>query len=133
MLKLRQIEQEIRAKGKVDSPELESLRRELYADGKIDRPKADFLVELHKRVQHMNPAFEQLFYKAVKDHVLAEGQIDAAEAAWLRQMLFTDGKIDDEARKFLHELKGEAKRVSRDFELLFHESMKQPPEQRTCG
>ena len=133
MLKLRQIEQEIMAKGKVNSPELEVLGQQLYADGKIDRQRADFLVELYKRVQHRTPAFEQFFYKAIKDHILANGRIDAAEAAWLRQMVFTDGKIADEERKFLHELKGEAKNVSQDFEMLFAESMKQPPEQRTCG
>ena len=48
-------------------------------------------------------------------------------------MLFADGKIDDEERKFLHELKGEAKEVSCEFAALFADSMKQPPEQRTCG
>ena len=133
MLKLRQIEQDILAKGKIDKPELELLRRELYAGGKIDRQKADFLVELHKRVQHMNPAFQHFFYQAIKDHILADGDIDTEEAAWLRQMLFADGKIDDEERKFLHELKGEAKKVSREFETLFAECMKEAPEQHTCG
>ena len=133
MLKLREIEQDILATGKVDGPELERLRRELYAHGKIERPEADFLVELHKRVQHPTPAFEQFFYQAIKDHILAHGRIDAEEAAWLRRMLFADGKLEDEERKFLHELKGEAKQLSREFETLFAESMKQPPEQRTCG
>jgi hypothetical protein len=33
----------------------------------------------------------------------------------------------------LHELKGEAKQVSREFETLFDECMKQPVEQHTCG
>ena len=56
MLELREIEQVILANGRVDGPELRMLRRELYADGKIDRQEADFLVELHKRVQHMTPA-----------------------------------------------------------------------------
>ncbi len=42
-------------------------------------------------------------------------------------------KIDDEEREFLHELRGEAKEVSLEFKALFAESMKQPPEQRTCG
>ena len=133
MLKLRQIEQDILAIGKVDGPELERLRRELYAHHKIERPEADFLVELHKRVQHRSPAFEQFFYQAIKDHILAHGRIDAEEAAWLRRMLFADGKLEDEERKFLHELEGEAKQVSREFEVLFGDSMKQPPEQRTCG
>jgi hypothetical protein len=39
----------------------------------------------------------------------------------------------DEERTFLHELKGEAKQVSRAFELLFGDIMEQPPEQRTSG
>ena len=133
MLRLRQIEQEIMAKGKVDSPELEALRRQLYVSGKIDRPKADFLVELHKRVQHMNPGFNQFYYTAIKDHVLQDGRIDAEKTGWLRQLLSADGKLDDEERKFLHELKGEAKHCSPEFEALFVGSMKQPAEQRTCG
>lgn len=132
-LELRQIEQVILATGKVDSHELEVLRKQIYAGGKIDRPKADFLVELHKRVQHLTPAFEQFFYQAIKDHILAQGRIDVEEAAWLRRMFFADGKFEDEERKFLHELKGEAQQVSREFEALFAESMKQPPEQHTCG
>ena len=133
MQNLRAIEDRILANGRVDTPELEMLRKELYADGKIDRKEADFLVELHKRVQRMTPAFEHFFYAAIKHHILADGRIDAEEAAWLRRMLFADGKIDDQERKFLHELKGEAKHVSREFEVLFRESMKEPQEQRTCG
>jgi len=133
MLKLRQIEQDILATGKIDGPELEELRRQMYAAGKIERRKADFLIELHKRVQHRTPAFEQFFYQAIKDHILARGRIDAEEAAWLRKMLYFDGKIKDEERKFLHELKGEAGHVSPEFEVLYEESMKQAPEQHTCG
>jgi hypothetical protein len=133
MLKLQQIEQDILATGKIDKPGLEVLRRQLYADGDIDRQKADFLVELHKRVQHKTPAFERFFYQAIKDYILADGRIDAEKTAWLLRMLFADGKIDDEERKFLHELKGEAKQISPEFEALFAGSMKQPPEQRTCG
>ena len=45
-------------------------------------------------MQHMTPAFEQFFYQAIKDHILADGRIDAEEAAWLRRMLFADGKIE---------------------------------------
>ena len=48
-------------------------------------------------------------------------------------MLFADGNFTDEERKFLHELKGEAKQISPDFELLFAECMKQPQEQHTSG
>ena len=67
------------------------------------------------------------------DGVLTDGRIGAEEAAWLRQWLLADGMLHDEGRKFLHELKGEAKQVSPEFDVLFAESMKQPPEQHTCG
>jgi len=133
MVELRQIERDILAIGKVEGRELEVLRRRVYAGDKVNRREADFLVELHKRVQHLTPAFEQFFYQAIKDHILAGGRIDAEEVLWLRRMLFADGKIADEERKFLHELKGEAQQVSPEFKVLFEESMKQPPEQRTCG
>jgi hypothetical protein len=133
MTKLLQLEQEILAKGKVNGAELEALKEQIYRNGKIDRPRADFLVELHKRVEHMTPAFDHFFYQAIKDHILQDGHIDAEESAWLRQLLFADGKIDDQERKFLHELKGEAKHSSPEFEALYKESMKKPPEQHTCG
>ena len=133
MLALQQIERDILAVGKVEGPELEVLRQRVYAGGKVGRPEADFLVELHKRVQHLTPAFERLFYQAVKDHVLAHGRIDSEEVAWLRQMVFADGKIDDQERKFLHELKGEAPQACPEFTVLYRECMKQPQEQHTCG
>jgi hypothetical protein len=133
MLELRQMEQDILANGRVDGRELEALRRRLYAGGKVGRREADSLVELHKRVQHLTPAFEHFFYQAIKDHVLAGGRVDAEEAAWLRRMLFAGGKLKDEGRKLLHEVKGEAEQVSREFEALFKDCMRQPPEQRTCG
>jgi len=133
MQDLRDIEQTILANGRVDRSELAELRRQVYVDGKVDRRGADFLVALHKRVQHMTPAFEHFFYQVIKDHMLMAGRIDAEAVAWLRRMLFADGKIKDEERKFLHELKGEAKQVSSEFEALFVESMKQPQEPHTCG
>jgi uncharacterized tellurite resistance protein B-like protein len=133
MTNLRALEQKILANGRVDTPELELLHKELYADGKIDRAEADFLVELHKRVQHKTPAFEHFFYQAIKHHILEDGRIDGEESAWLRQMLFADGKIDDHERKFLHELKGEAKETGPEFAKLFAECMKQPQNQHTSG
>src|SRR5580765_783575 len=126
MFELRQIQQEILATGKVDGPLLERLRSVLYSHDKIERPEADFLVVLHKQVQHLAPAFEHFFYQAIKDHMLAVGRIDSEEVAWLKRMLSADGKIDDEERKLLHELNGEAKEISQEFEALFEESMKQP-------
>ncbi len=131
--KLRELEQTILANGRVEGAEIEVLRQELYAGGKIGRREADWLVELHKRVQRKTPQFEHFFYQAIKHHILEDGRVSAEEAAWLRQMLFADGKIDDAERKFLHELKGEAREVGPEFEALFKECMKQPQPQHTSG
>src|SRR5262249_27860631 len=121
MLQLRQLMENILANGKVEGNELEVLRRELYADGKIDRREADLLVEMHKRLQRVTPAFEQFFYRAIKDHILADGKITAEEVTWLRQMLYADGRIDDREKKFLHELRGEAKAACPEFTALCKE------------
>ncbi len=133
VLEWRQIEEQIAARGRVDSPELEVLRRLTYAGETVDRRTADFLVELHKRVRQRTRGFEVFFYKAVKDHLLEDGRINAEKTAWLRQMLFADHQIDDEERKLLHQLRGEDRLVSQEFESLFREAMRQPPEQRTSG
>jgi hypothetical protein len=133
MLKLRQVERDIMTTGKVDKAQLAILRQQLYARGAIDRQGADFLVELHKRVQHLTPAFEHFFYQAIKDHMLAHVRINPEATSWLRRMLFADGNMDDQERKLMHELKGEAKEICNEFATLFAEGMKQPAEQHTCG
>ena len=57
--------------------------------------------------------------------------VGAAEAAWLRTVLLADGVVQDEERKFLHELRGEAGQSSPEFEALFAEAMAMPQERRT--
>jgi hypothetical protein len=110
--------QDLLANGRIEGHEVEVLRQELYADGKIDRQEADFLVEMHKRVQRRSPGFEEFFYQAVKDHVLTDGNIRAEEANWLRQMLYQDDEVGDPERKFLQQLQGEAKQASPEFQEL---------------
>jgi uncharacterized tellurite resistance protein B-like protein len=131
LAELRYIENQVAATGRIHRPHLKALQKLLYADGKIDRREADFLVELYKRVEIRPPSFEQFFFKAIKDHVLANGRIGAGESKWLEQMFFADGKIRDEERQFLRELYGEAEEVSPEFEALFAVCMKLPPEPHT--
>jgi len=132
-LQQRQLIETIAANGKVDSDELVALRSAFPVDGRTTRDEADLLVELFKRVERRSPAFEQFFYQAVKGHVLTDGKIDAEEAAWLRRLLWADGVIDDRERKFLHDLRGEAKEVSPEFQALFDACLKSSPEARTAG
>ncbi len=125
----QEIKERVAVSGRVEDYDVENLRQVLYADGKINRQEADALAELHRLVKHRTPAFEQFFTEAVRDYVLEDGRISAYEAAWLRQMLFADGTIDDEDRMLLRQLKWEAQEVDPKFDTRFEEVMKQPPPQ----
>lgn len=135
LAQLRQIESDILATGgKIDSDTLRVLQGLLFAaDGSIDRQNLDALVDLRRRLQRpANPAFGNFFATAVKKHVLRDGRIGAEEAAWLRQLVFADGAVQDEERTLLKELRGEAKGgTSPEFDALFAEVEKHPPERRT--
>jgi hypothetical protein len=120
----------ILADGKIDDDEVKVLRKELYADGKIDKEEVKFLIELRNVAQkkakggEINANFEKLFFKAIEDNVLEDGRIDAAEAAWLRKMLYADKKIDDNEKKFLTALKKKATKTSPAFDKLCEECLK---------
>jgi uncharacterized membrane protein YebE (DUF533 family) len=115
------------ADGKIDDAEVKVIRKELYADGQIDKKEVEFLIELRNAAQKkakggaLSSAFENLFFKAVQDNVLLDGVINSKEAAWLRKMLFADGKIDEGEKKFLKKLKAGASKTSAAFDALYAE------------
>src|SRR5207302_10009816 len=124
MADLQKLKAEILADGQIDGGEVARLRTELYADGKIDKEEVEFLIALRNGAAQLCPSFEQLFFQALKDNVLADGSIDAEEASWLRTMLFADGKIDDNEKQFLRQLRSEAKQVSPEFQKLYDECLR---------
>ncbi len=115
------------ADGVIDDAEVKVIKKQLYADGQIDRQEVEFLIELRNEAQKrakgqpLSAAFENLFFKAISDNVLQDGEISGKEANWLRKMLFADGKIDDGEKKFLKKLKGAATKTSPLFEALYNE------------
>jgi uncharacterized tellurite resistance protein B-like protein len=121
----------ILADGKVDDAEVRVLQKELWADGKIDAKEVEFLIELRNTAQKkakakkesVNPKFETLFFKAIEQNVLRDGKISNKEAGWLRKMLFADGKIDDNEKKFLGRIKKSATKTSPDFDQLYQECL----------
>ena len=114
------------ADGVIDDQEVKAMRKELYEDGKIDKQEVEFLIELRNAAQKKNPitpAFEKFFFKAIADNVLADGVIDKREAVWLEKMLFADGKIDANEKKFLQKLKKDATKTGKDFDALYEKCM----------
>jgi hypothetical protein len=123
MADLQQLKATLLADGILEDHEVESIRQELYADGKIDKEEVEFLLSLRNEAEIVCPAFEDLFFEAVKQNVLADGSLGAKQADWLRRMLFADGKIDARERKFLGELRHQVERVSPEFQHLYDECM----------
>jgi hypothetical protein len=131
--KLREIEERALARGWLDERDLEQLRRVLSDDWQVSRREADALLRLRQRVHDRPPAFDRFFYEAVGNYLVRDGRISAAEAGWLREMLYADRKVDDEERQFLRRLKDEVREASPEFEALFAEAMKQPREPHSSG
>ena len=121
----------ILADGKIDDDEVNALRKQLWEDGQIDQDEVKFLIELRNQAQkkakarkeEVNPKFTALFFKAIEQNVLKDKTIDAMEAGWLREMLFADGKIDEDEKKFLTRIKKAAASTSPQFNNLFEECM----------
>ena len=127
MQELHEVHESVVNKGRVGVQELKVVLSVRYDDGKIDRAEADFLVELRNRMRYRTEAFEQFFYRALVDHLLADGRLGREETAWLRQRLFPDALRDDDGRRFLGLLKAEARLVCPEFEALCAECV--PPRQ----
>jgi uncharacterized tellurite resistance protein B-like protein len=121
----------ILADGTIDDAEVRVLQKELWADGKIDAKEVEFLIELRNTAQkkakakkaEVNPKFETLFFKAIEQNVLRDGQISGRETKWLRKMLFADNKIDDNEKKFLGRIKKAATKTSPEFDKLCQECL----------
>jgi hypothetical protein len=113
--------QTLLADGHIDTREVKVLREALFADNKIDKSELDFLNELRNEAPSYVRAFVDLFIEGVKSHILADGDISATEAAWLRKAIMADGKVDDDEKRLLNELKAEAKSTCPEFDALFAE------------
>jgi uncharacterized membrane protein YebE (DUF533 family) len=111
------------ADGKIDTKEATIIKNEIWADGKLDKSELEFLLDLKKNAKGVVGEFNRMLFTALKAAVLADGEISAKEAAWLRQFVFADGRIDDEEKKFLQELKSSAKSTSPEFEALYKQAV----------
>ena len=112
------------ADGQIDEREVDIIRKEFFADGRIDRSELEFLLEIKREATAAVPSFQKLLFEAVRSVILADGSIDANEAAWLRTWIYADGKVDADEKHWLKELKLLANRVSPEFMALYNECMK---------
>ena len=112
------------ADGRIDLKETGIIRDEIFADDRVDKSELEFLFDLRKSAESTVAAFDDLFFDAVKKHMLADGVISSAEAKWLRKMIFADGTIDAGEKKLMEDLKNGARDTSPEFKKLYDECVK---------
>ena len=122
MADLQALKAKVLADGVIDD-EARMLRAQVYADGRIDKAEIEMLADIRTQAKSVSGSFEDLFFAAVKDNLLDDGAIDAAEAAWLRRTLYADGKIDDREKQLLRDLKAGARQTSPEFDALCRECL----------
>ena len=100
MARFDELKKRILEDGIIDADEVELLRKELYDDEIIDREEADLLFALNDATSGADndASWQELFVKALSDHVLADeispGVIDEDEAEYLIDKIQADGVVD---------------------------------------
>lgn len=111
------------ADGRIDTKETTIIKNEIWADGRLDKSELEFLLDLKKGASSVVREFNTMLFAALKAAVLADGDISAKEANWLRKFLYADGKIDDDEKRFLQDLKASAKQTAPEFEELYKQAV----------
>lgn len=115
MKTLETLKAELLADGVIDAAEVKELKDVLYADGIIDKDEANFLFALNDAVsgKDNDASWTDFFVQSISDFLLKDGlspnEIDESEAAWLLEMIGTDGKVDGVEKALLVNLKANAK------------------------
>jgi uncharacterized tellurite resistance protein B-like protein len=109
----------ILADGYIERKETELIKKAILADGVVSKSEAEFLLELRKEAPRAVAEFHSFVLDVVKKAVLADGDVSAAEASWLERFITADGKVDDQEKQLLRDLKAGAKSTSAEFDALF--------------
>ena len=118
MPSLNQLRSELLTDRKITDAEVEVIRNHIHRDGRLDLEDVKFLVGLLSEAGEVCPAFDELFFPALKEAVLEDGRIGQDEQFYLLKMLYSDGHVRPSEKQFLLELREEAQEVTPEFEAL---------------
>jgi hypothetical protein len=115
---LHELRSELLRDRKISQDEVRVIRDYIQQDGKLDLDDVKFLVELLSDANEVSPEFDRLFFPALKEVILGDGQIGMDEQFYLLKMLYSDGHVRDSEREFLLELRRDATEVTPEFDAL---------------
>jgi hypothetical protein len=124
MTDLLSLVRKVVAGGDIEDPDVEVLRGLVCPDGVINSEGIEFLSVLRREARTVCASFEELFFAAVRQKVLADNCINAAEAGWLYRVLVARGFLGQAEKEFLLSLNREAKHVSPEFVRIYDECLK---------
>jgi hypothetical protein len=107
--------------GRIDTKETNLVKEAIFADDKIDKSELEFVFQLRKKAQSTVKVFDEMFFDAVKSHVLADGDISDAEVKWLKRMILADEQVDEGEKQLLRDLKAKARSTTEAFDSLCSE------------
>jgi len=127
MGRLHQFRERLLRDRKITDDEVELIREYIHEDGKLDIQDVKLLVELLSEADEVSESFDALFFPALKEVILADGQIGPDEQFYLMKMLYADGHVRPCEKEFLLELRREAKEITPEFEALCDEAIHAQP------
>lgn len=133
MGRLRELQNELLQDGKITDQEVEVIREYIRGTGSLDMEDVKLLVELLCDAREVSPAFDELFFPALKEVILADGRIGLDEQFYLLKMLYSDKHVRESEKQFLRELRREAKETTPEFEALCEEAFHAPATNWSVG
>ena len=118
MASLYDLRAEILKDNKITDVEVEVLREYIHLDGKLDLDDVKCLVDLLSDAREVCPAFDALFFPALKEVILEDGRIGQDEQFYLLKTLYSDGHVRPSETQFLLELREAVEEVTPEFEAL---------------
>ena len=102
--------------------EVAEIRDYIREDGQLDLDDVKFLVQLLVDAKEVCPEFDELFFPALRDVILQDGEIGADEQFYLLKMIYADGRVRESELEFLEGLRKDVKKASPEFEALCDEA-----------
>ncbi len=115
---LYRLKDELLADRSITDNEVATIRTYIDQNGRLDLDDVKFLVSLLSEARDVSAGFDNLFFPALKEVILADGRVGLDEQFYLLKMLYADGTIRDSERRFLLELRNELTETTPEFEAL---------------
>ncbi|WP_372364705.1 hypothetical protein [Candidatus Uabimicrobium sp. HlEnr_7] len=103
----------------IDARETRLIKEMILEDSVIDEEELEFLIHLRNTAKTKHQKFEQFFFKSLRKFMLKDGNITSKKAQKIHEIITVDEKIGRRERKFVRELRVDAKKCSKKYDELF--------------